>query len=319
MKKSLIAEIFLFILLLGILFLLGVKLFRHTFDIGQSYHVAFNDIDSIVIGSPVRILGVDVGHVTKIKTAPDKIYVEFVITDNNVKNLPNGTKATIEFFGIAGSRSIELTPPEKDSEDMGIIVSDPIRIGDAFDIMKEFLRATMVSIAGLYEFAKGRTQEAAANDTAHLLKATNEADDKIVDVTNIICEGGIKLHNSFIGTTKGMSRVNEEAKRINFSKSINIGRYATNLTKRSLIKIHRNIKDLNKNLEIKADDLQVNYDKIGNISDKKEALINLDKTMENFSQTLQNFEKNLTQENLDKVYDSLEELKFKSEELENSI
>ena len=191
MKKSFIAELFLFLLLLGILALLGANIFKHTFDIGTTYHVAFHDIDSIVVGSPVRILGVDIGHVTKIQTGYDKIYVDFVVTNENVK-LPQGTKATIEFFGIAGSRSIELTPPDKNTEEKGIIVRDPIRIGDAFSIMEEFLRATMASIAGVYQFAKNRTQDNAVRDTANMLNATNQADDKIADITNIIQEGDLQ-------------------------------------------------------------------------------------------------------------------------------
>ena len=81
-------------MLLSILGFLGLKIFRNAFDIGTTYHVAFHDIDSIVIGSPVRILGVGIGHVTKIQTDYDKIFVDFVVTNDSVK-LPQGTKATI--------------------------------------------------------------------------------------------------------------------------------------------------------------------------------------------------------------------------------
>ena len=58
-----------------------------------------------------------------------------LFTNDKIK-LPQGTKATIEFFGIAGSRSIELTPLDKNSNEKGIVVRDPIRIGDAFAIME---------------------------------------------------------------------------------------------------------------------------------------------------------------------------------------
>ena len=318
MKKSLIAELILFIFLLAILALLGAKVFRHTFDIGQTYHVEFKDIDSIVVGSPVRILGVDIGHVTKIQIAPDKIYIDFVITNNNVQ-IPQGTKATIEFFGIAGSRSIELTPPDKNSKKKGLVVREPIRIGDAFGIMEEFLKATMVSIAGLYQFAKGRTQEDAAKDTANMLKATNEADDKIADLTAVIQKGGANLHKSFSGTTKGMERVYNETSVFNFGENVNRIKYGVKMTRRSLIKTHKNIKALNKNLEHKIEKTNIQYDKYKNLKNDVLSIIQLNDTIEKFSAAVENFDKNMSQENLDKIYDAFENLKNQSSELEKSI
>ena len=318
MKKSLIAEIILFLILLAVLAFLGIKVFKHTFDIGTTYHVAFNDIDSIVVGSPVRILGVDIGHVCKIQTAYDKIYVDFVVTNDKVK-IPEGTKATIEFFGIAGSRSIELTPPDKNSEETGIVVSDPIRIGDAFGIMEEFLRATMASIAGVYQFAKSRTQDDAARDTANMLKKTNETDDKIEAVTGNIVKGGAKLHGVLAGTTKGMSRVYDETKVFNLGENIYRAKYAAKMTKRSLVKAHRNIKDLNKNMEHQIEEMKLQYGQLQNMKKRIESAVEFDSAMENLSAALKNFDKNLSQENLDKVYNYLEDIKVQTAELEKKI
>lgn len=318
MKKSLIAELILFILLLAVLAFLGVKIFKHTFDIGQTYHVEFKDIDSIVVGSPVRILGVDIGHVTKIQSASDKIYIDFVVTNDKVK-LPQGTKATIEFFGIAGSRSIELTPPAKNSKEKGLIVREPIRIGDAFGIMEEFLKATMVSIAGIYQFAKNRTQDDAANDTAAMLKATNEADDKIVDITSTIQKGGARVHKSFLGTTKGMERVYNEASVFNFNENVNRAKYGVRLTKRSLMKAHRSIKKLNKEMEVKIEKMNIQNDKLKSIKNNINSIKNIDESIEKFSTAIENFDKNMTQENLDKIYNAIENMKEQSSELEKSI
>ena len=257
-------------------------------------------------------------YVTKIQTGYDKIYIDFVVTNENVK-LPQGTKATIEFFGIAGSRSIELTPPDKNSEEQGIIVSDPIRIGDAFGIMEEFLRATMASIAGVYQFAKSRTQEDAARDTANMLKATNEADDKIVDVTNVIQEGGANLHKSLFGTTKGMTRVYDETRVFNFAENVNRAKYGVKTASRSLKKAHRTIKDLNNNMEDKIEELNEQYAKMKDIKEKVQSIDDIDRTFERFSSSLEKLDKNMTQENLDKVFDSFENMKEQSAELEKKI
>lgn len=318
MKKSLIAEFILFVLLLSILGLLGTKILKHTFDIGKTYHVAFHDIDSIVVGSPVRILGVDIGHVTKIQTGYDKIYIDFVVTNDDVK-LPQGTKATIEFFGIAGSRSIELSPPDKDSEEKEIVVREPIRIGDAFAIMEEFLRATMVSIAGVYQFAKNRTQGDAARDTEKMLKATNEADDKVENVTNVIQEGGAKLHKSFLGTTKGMTRVYDETRVFNFAENVNRAKYGVKTASRSLKKTYRGVKSLNQNMEYKIEELNAQYDKMKEMKEKVQSIEDIDEAFGHFSSSLEKLDKNMTQENLDKVYESFENIKEQSEKLEKSI
>ena len=61
-----------FAILILTLAIFGVKLFKNTFDIGKTYTISFQDINGIEIGSPVRILGVDVGHVTKIKNDFDE-------------------------------------------------------------------------------------------------------------------------------------------------------------------------------------------------------------------------------------------------------
>lgn len=315
MKRTLILEIILFIFLIILLLFLGAKIFKRTFDIGTTYHVSFSDIDGIVIGSPVRILGVDVGHVTKIKTAYDEIFVDFAITDSKVK-LPQGTQATIEFFGLAGSRSIELTPPNGQIQGQGIIVKPPIRIGDAFDIMGEFLKATMVSIGGLYEFAKDKTLTEVERQTAALVKGTIEADDRVVELTSVIEKGGANVHKSFVGTTKGMTRVYNETTALNPSENVNTARFAINALKRTLIKMHRAVKGFNINAEqisIVASEANIKvvegYNQIQNMDFLYNALSDLDKAMIEF-------EKNLTQENLDKIYNLLDDIQVTTQKIE---
>ena len=318
MKKSLIVELFIFAILTTMLVVVGTKVVKHTFDIGTTYHLAFKDIDGIVIGSPVRILGVDIGHVTKIQSNFDEIYIDFVVTHDKVK-IPQGTKATIEFFGLAGSRSIELTPPDSKTNAQGILIEAPIRIGDAFDIMAQFARAMMVSVGGLYEFAKNRTQREVEMTTAAFLNNTNNADDSIENLTNIIQQGGAKVHKSFEGTTKGMTRVYDEAQMLNVSRNINVAKYATNLTKRSLIKFHRKIKDFNKYSEISTNNVNYACKKIEGIGEKVKQLDGLHNAFVNLDSALCTLDKNLSQENLDKVYDSMDYVRILSENLKDKI
>lgn len=95
------------------------------------YKIEFKDIDGISKGSPVRIMGVNVGYVRNLKAVGKEIDVEIIITKKNIK-IPNGTIARVEFYGLGGSKSIELMPPDG-SCDVGILTSNTIRINDVIN------------------------------------------------------------------------------------------------------------------------------------------------------------------------------------------
>lgn len=99
----------------------------------STYHIFIQDIDGLMKGSPVKIMGVQVGYITEINIFEDYMYVSFVITKKDVK-IPHGARALIESYGIAGSKSIELYPPEQkaNSTQAFIFVKEPIRASDAF-------------------------------------------------------------------------------------------------------------------------------------------------------------------------------------------
>ena len=88
-----------------IIYLNGVKK-------ANDYTIFMQDVDGLIVGSPVRMMGIEVGHVTKIKPTNEEVYIKFIITDKNI-TIPQGTIATVEFSGMAGSKSLELYLPDK--------------------------------------------------------------------------------------------------------------------------------------------------------------------------------------------------------------
>lgn len=80
----------------------------------NDYKIFLQDVDGLIVGSPVRMMGVEVGHVTKIKPTKNEVYVKFVITEPDI-TIPQGTVVTVEFSGMAGSKSLELYLPDKDT------------------------------------------------------------------------------------------------------------------------------------------------------------------------------------------------------------
>lgn len=132
----------LLIWLLVILLILAVSTFFQHINTQKDndYTIFMNDVDGLIEGSPVRMMGIEVGHVTKIKPTNSEVYVRFIITDDTV-TIPQGTKATVEFSGMAGSKSLELYLPDKntyiDANVPILTVNPPKRLHDALGLLND--------------------------------------------------------------------------------------------------------------------------------------------------------------------------------------
>ena len=106
----------------------------------NNYNIYLPDVDGLIVGSPVRMMGIEVGHITKIKPTNEEVYVKFIIPDKSI-TIPQGTVATVEFSGMAGSKSLELYLPEKQTyinNDVPILaVNPPKRLHDAMGLLNE--------------------------------------------------------------------------------------------------------------------------------------------------------------------------------------
>lgn len=109
----------------------------------NDYRVFLPDVDGLIIGSPVRMMGVEVGHVINIKPMKNEVYVKFLITNPNV-SVPQGTIATVEFSGLAGSKSLELYLPDKDTYIDNTVplirVNPPKRLRDALVLLGDMYK-----------------------------------------------------------------------------------------------------------------------------------------------------------------------------------
>ena len=106
----------------------------------NDYNIFMSDVDGLIVGSPVRMMGIEVGHVTKIKPTNGEVYIKFLITDKSL-TLPQGTIATVEFSGMAGSKSLELYLPDSntyiDNNVPMITVNPPKRLHDAAGLLND--------------------------------------------------------------------------------------------------------------------------------------------------------------------------------------
>lgn len=105
----------------------------------NDYNIFMPDVDGLIVGSPVRIMGIEVGHITKIKPTNEEVFVKFMLNDKNMI-LPQGTVATVEFNGMAGSKSLELYLPDEKSQLINtpiLSVTSPKRLHDALGLLND--------------------------------------------------------------------------------------------------------------------------------------------------------------------------------------
>lgn len=322
MKKSHFVEIIIFAVLLGAFVLAGFNLAHHLFDYGKVYHLVFKDIDSIQTGSPVRIMGVDIGYVTKTHTIYDEIYVDFVVSNPNV-TIPPGTVASIQFSGLAGSRSIELTPPSPSTEfamrKKGIIIEEPIRISAAMEVSRSFIKATMMSAKGLSTFIGDRSYNEVKAQTQKFRIDTARLDKDVATISNNVTNGGTSLLNHMENANVIMEHAYNYAQEVNdsvnFQKILSIARYS----KKSIMHYKRLIDRNRKTIRHYSLATDMGCQKINNYMSNVQKLYCLNTNAKKMQIQIQNFDSKLTQENLDKIETNVEKAKTVTQKMKNSI
>lgn len=140
MKKK---YIWLFEIIIWLL-ILTVSLFFFIYNtsikenVKNTYYMFFDDVDGLVEGSPVRLLGINIGYVKDVKIFDNKVFVTFIVTKENI-TIPKKTAATIEFYGLGGSTSLELNPSlyKENNEIEEITPENGYRIQDFWEGQKQ--------------------------------------------------------------------------------------------------------------------------------------------------------------------------------------
>jgi len=104
----------------------------------KTYQVFMQDVDGLIVGSPVRMMGVPIGYISNVKIVQDHVYVKLVITEKEF-TIPKGVIATVEFNGLGGSKSLELYPPDDFSKASGniIAIKQTNRLGAALGLLND--------------------------------------------------------------------------------------------------------------------------------------------------------------------------------------
>lgn len=193
-KRRLMWIIELFVWLLVLLLLsCGIMFAKYNYKKNfDTYQIFLPDVDGLIVGSPVKFLGIQVGYVNQLNITGEDIYVNFIITDTNIQ-IPRGSKATVEFSGLGGSKSLELYPPSpKDkASSMLIIPQPPKRIHDSLGLLNDMFDKAM-EIA--YDFSHFMEKMGVFNKESkqlqiqkqpHLIKKAHVRHNKIIKQTPI--------------------------------------------------------------------------------------------------------------------------------------
>lgn len=127
-----------------IIIAVGVLGFRYYHQQNQkqykSYQIFMEDVDGLIVGSPVKFLGVQIGYVKTIHIVASTVYIKFVITQKDLA-LPTGSIATVEASGLGGSKALEIYPPVKGQKaDKLIMIKEPTRLGKVMSLFDDIFK-----------------------------------------------------------------------------------------------------------------------------------------------------------------------------------
>ena len=212
MKKHLIwiIELLIWSIIISVIIIISVLLYNNYKKNISEYYMFFDDVAGLTIGSPVRIMGKQVGYVSDIKIAESKVFVTFLI-HNDIK-IPTNTDVNVEFFGIAGSKSLELSPPKSIPK-----VSDPLfnnpkvyRISSAYENQMKLASSLMEMFNNISMMLSNENQKKYGHflDNKFYLKDCKKA----LDDVQIYQDNYINNNRSYVKRTKVFLKENKKYK-----------------------------------------------------------------------------------------------------------
>jgi phospholipid/cholesterol/gamma-HCH transport system substrate-binding protein len=103
-KIGILAVVAILLAFWGFKFIQGSNLFSSA----RTYHVAYQDVAGLTVGTPVQIAGVNVGSVNEIKLDQVKKSVVVTLEVRKNVNVPPGTQAYISTVSLLGEKAVQL-------------------------------------------------------------------------------------------------------------------------------------------------------------------------------------------------------------------
>ncbi|MCM1265169.1 MAG: MlaD family protein [Candidatus Gastranaerophilales bacterium] len=157
-------ELSIWLVILLVFVSIAIFMFYRHEESFETHRIKMPDVDGLIVGSPVNLMGIPVGYVTKTKIMnDDEVLVKFKLTNRNV-HIQKGTVATVEFSGLGGSKSLELYPPSNNKTvtkellvnkyDDYILVERPKRLRDCWTLLYQMYKKIVTIAYSLSSFGQ---------------------------------------------------------------------------------------------------------------------------------------------------------------------
>ena len=169
----------------------------------KAYQIFMDDVDGLIVGSPVKFLGVQIGHVKKIQIVSSDVYIKFIVEQDGLV-LPTGSIATVEAFGLGGSKALEIYPPDKNHPtDQIIRIKDPTRLSKVMSLFDSIFKE-LDSIITTLDYASRQFEFTSSGELPKNVVMPVETD-KMLDQVNKSLDSVIKMEKEFTEPFKARS------------------------------------------------------------------------------------------------------------------
>ncbi len=163
-----------------VIFLIGKE--GRLFDKQVIYHGAFDNVEGLTIDSPVRLGGLNVGHVSSIAFSPDlgdkRIQVQMEISSKFADRIRTDSVARVGSRGVLGDKTVEIALGSAEASQIAAGGEIPTgSSGDITSLLKtsgEVMDNVVAISRDLRQGIAAYTQPAVRSDVSGLLKSARE-------------------------------------------------------------------------------------------------------------------------------------------------
>ena len=167
----------------------------------KTYQIFMEDVDGLIVGSPVKFLGAQIGHVRKIQIVSSDVYIKFIVEQEGLV-LPTGSIATVEAFGLGGSKALEIYPPDKNHPtDQIIKIKSPTRLSKVMSLFDSIFKELDSIITTLDHAAKQFEFTSSGSVPKNVVMPVET--EKMLDQVNKSLDSVIKMEKEFTAPFKG--------------------------------------------------------------------------------------------------------------------
>lgn len=206
-KRQIASDILLWAVVGGVIGLVGYEFaYRRPNEQKQIIRLHFKDANELARGSSVRMMGTEIGYVNDIKIHPDSVDV-IVKTFPDSLRIPSGSRFTIEFTGLVGSKSIEIIPPDVPRPTIHgqsqYFVEEPIRLKHTLQYQIDIAQALQ---RGAENFADSFGKQKPLEELQYNIRAGQKS---LIAANNKLAEIQSKLALAQRDVAPGINRASE--------------------------------------------------------------------------------------------------------------